>query len=150
MTNKKLAVTLSVFALSLIAIGAFLIFGSNETNAPSLTNTNDFSEQQQPQANKSDSSNISNNRESLTIEEVATHATADDCWTIIDDKVYDITSYISSHPGGNDILAACGKDGSTLFNQRKDQAGNSVGSGQPHSSRAQSTLEEFYIGDLSS
>ncbi len=149
MTNKNIAIVLSVIAVLIIAVGAFLIFGSNETNAPSVTPTNDFSEQQQPQSNTSGENNASTTEEKLTADIVATHSTADDCWTIIDGKVYDITPYISSHPGGNEIVKACGRDGSSLFNQRTDENGNPVGSGQPHSSRGQSTLEEFYIGDIS-
>mmetsp|Transcript_29197 Transcript_29197/g.33423 ORF Transcript_29197/g.33423 Transcript_29197/m.33423 type:complete len:148 (-) Transcript_29197:255-698(-) len=36
----------------------------------------------------------------ITKEEVAKHKSREDCWTIYDGKVFDITRYISSHPGG--------------------------------------------------
>ena len=36
----------------------------------------------------------------LGIEAVAANATEDSCWAIIDDNVYDLTDWISSHPGG--------------------------------------------------
>jgi cytochrome b involved in lipid metabolism len=45
-----------------------------------------------------------------TMEEVAKHKKADDCWTVWQGKVYDITSYIKSHPGGKKIMAGAGKD----------------------------------------
>lgn len=84
----------------------------------------------------------------FTKENVAEHATKDDCWTIISDKVYDITSYLARHPGGNAITAACGTDGTMLFTQRKTADGEKVGSGTPHSSRANEDLSQFLKGDL--
>lgn len=45
------------------------------------------------------------------------HSKKSDCWTVIDGKVYDITNYVKSHPGGNVILRAAGKDGTALFNK---------------------------------
>ncbi len=52
----------------------------------------------------------------LTAEEVATHNTAGDCWTVVDGTVYNLTSYIASHPGGAAALTnLCGKDGSAAF-----------------------------------
>lgn len=52
-----------------------------------------------------------------TLEEVAKHKKADDCWTIWQGKVYDITTYIKSHPGGKKIMAGAGKDCTELFNK---------------------------------
>jgi cytochrome b involved in lipid metabolism len=36
----------------------------------------------------------------FTLEEVAAHATADDCWIVAHGIVYDVTDYIALHPGG--------------------------------------------------
>jgi cytochrome b involved in lipid metabolism len=88
--------------------------------------------------------------EPITPQEVAQHASANDCWTIIDGTVYDITQYVPRHPGGNEILQACGTDGSSLFKTRKTQEGESVGSGTPHSSNASQQLEAFKIGVVNS
>ncbi|CAI2377593.1 unnamed protein product [Moneuplotes crassus] len=52
-----------------------------------------------------------------TMEEVAKHKKADDCWTVWQGKVYDITSYVKSHPGGKKIMAGAGKDCTELFNK---------------------------------
>ena len=52
-----------------------------------------------------------------TLEDVKKHRKADDCWTIYEGKVYDITSYIHSHPGGNKIMAGAGKDWTKLFHE---------------------------------
>jgi uncharacterized membrane protein len=52
----------------------------------------------------------------LTAAEVSRHATPDDCWTIIDGGVYDMTSFIARHPGGSSKIAAlCGLDGTAGF-----------------------------------
>jgi uncharacterized membrane protein len=54
--------------------------------------------------------------EALTAEVVSQHATADDCWTIIDGNVYDMTSFLARHPGGSAaITALCGGDGTSEF-----------------------------------
>ena len=50
-----------------------------------------------------------------TLEDVKQHRKADDCWTVFENKVYDITSYIKSHPGGKKIMAGAGKDCTELY-----------------------------------
>ncbi len=85
---------------------------------------------------------------SYTAAEVATHKTAADCWTIVNGNVYDLTSYVSRHPGGDDIELACGVDGTTLFTERKTEDGKAVGSGTPHDSGSASQLESLKIGTL--
>ena len=48
----------------------------------------------------------------FTPDDVAQHASASDCWIIIDGLVYDVTSFLSSHPGGKKILVSgCGCGG---------------------------------------
>jgi putative Ca2+/H+ antiporter (TMEM165/GDT1 family) len=88
-------------------------------------------------------------QEVFTASEVADHNSKQDCWTIISGSIYDITEYIPRHPGGDEILAACGTDGTTLFTQRTDASGNEVGSGTPHSSSATSQLERYKVGTVS-
>lgn len=36
----------------------------------------------------------------FTKEEVGKHNTAEDCWIIVHNKVYDVTKFLSEHPGG--------------------------------------------------
>lgn len=50
-----------------------------------------------------------------TLVEVAKHASAKDCWTTINGNVYDLTSFVGKHPGGEAILKVCGVDGTSLF-----------------------------------
>ncbi len=51
-----------------------------------------------------------------TMADVALHASKASCWTAINGSVYDVTSYIPRHPGGEkNVLKICGKDGTSLF-----------------------------------
>lgn len=73
-----------------------------------------------------------------TLAEVAKHNNSSSCWTAINGSVYDVTSWIKQHPGGQQaILSLCGKDGSSAFNgQHGGQA------------RPASELAGFRIGSL--
>lgn len=56
---------------------------------------------------------------------------------IIEDKVYNVTSFLQDHPGGEDILVdSSGRDATREFED--------VG----HSEDARAQLKELYIGDL--
>ena len=44
------------------------------------------------------------------------YRTKDDAWTIIRGRVYNITPYLSFHPGGEDqLMLGAGKDSTALF-----------------------------------
>ena len=76
---------------------------------------------------------------SYTLAQVQTHNTSTDCWTIINNKVYNLTSYISSHPGGSSaIISLCGTNGTSAFTAQ--HSGNT---------NANNTVASYYIGDLS-
>ena len=81
----------------------------------------------------------------ITATEVAVHSTESDCWTIIEGNVYDITEYIPRHPGGGNILDTCGADGSALF---RGEEASSLGGQSDHSSRAEASLEGFFLVEL--
>ena len=68
----------------------------------------------------------------LSTSEVKKHNTKSDCWSIVNGKVYNLTSYVQKHPGGTAVIAnICGKDGTSSFtNQHNTQSKpNSVLSG---------------------
>lgn len=51
-----------------------------------------------------------------TLADVEKHNTENDCWSIVDQNVYDLSSWISRHPGGPaPIIGMCGKDGSAMY-----------------------------------
>ncbi len=53
--------------------------------------------------------------------DVQSHKTATDCWVAINGSVYDVTDWITRHPGGQRvIIAACGLDASMVFASERD------------------------------
>jgi cytochrome b involved in lipid metabolism len=80
----------------------------------------------------------------ISMTEIEKHVTKEDCWFVVEGKVYDVTKYIASgmHKGGDAILQGCGKDATKLFNTRP------MGSGTPHSDKARGYMENFQIGLL--
>jgi cytochrome b involved in lipid metabolism len=54
-----------------------------------------------------------------TMDKVRENNSASSCWSIINGNVYDLTKWISSHPGGRSaITGICGRDGTSTFNGR--------------------------------
>merc|ERR1719446_809244 len=52
----------------------------------------------------------------LTMAEVEKHTTKTDCWVVLNDRVLDVTSFLSQHPGGElAILTFAGKDATAEF-----------------------------------
>lgn len=51
----------------------------------------------------------------FTSSDVARHASRDDCWIIFEQQVFDVTSFIAEHPGGDAILQAAGRDATEMF-----------------------------------
>ena len=54
-----------------------------------------------------------------TMADVQSHGAPDSCWSTINGGVYDLTEWVSRHPGGqNAIMRLCGIDGSNRFNRQ--------------------------------
>jgi cytochrome b involved in lipid metabolism len=49
----------------------------------------------------------------FTTEEVKQHNKKEDCWIILDGKVYDVTKFLEDHPGGEEVVIDCA--GETIF-----------------------------------
>ncbi len=61
---------------------------------------------------------------SYTLTQVSMHASEISCWTTIDGNVYDLTTWIGQHPGGERaILSICGKDGTVVFSGKHGMNG---------------------------
>lgn len=74
-------------------------------------------------------------------EDLSKHSDLESCWLAINGKIYDVTNFISDHPGGKAILAGCGKDATAMFNLIPS-------SKEPHSDSAKAMLGEYEIGIL--
>ncbi len=85
----------------------------------------------------------STNASRLTEAVVAQHASASDCWIIVQGSVYAVSNYLSKHPGGRDmIIPYCGKDATAAFATKGGQ-------GQ-HSNEAEQLLSNYLVGALNS
>jgi cytochrome b involved in lipid metabolism/branched-subunit amino acid transport protein len=71
--------------------------------------------------------------------EVAKHNTRTDCWSVVDGKVYNLSAWISEHPGGQAVvLGMCGGDATAAFRGKHATAPGPVGA-----------LAKFALGPLS-
>jgi|694.fasta_scaffold13346_14 cytochrome b involved in lipid metabolism len=149
--NQKKVSTLSIILIFLTLLaGTYLAYSIYNTNRSS-NNTksepvtlgskdinSDISKVSSSQNIKDLSKDSSNTMYTLSQIEQKNNKTS--CWTIIGGYVYDITSYIPNHPGGEkEILQICGKDGSQLFSkpqEHKDEGASNV-------------LDTFKIGTMS-
>ena len=76
----------------------------------------------------------------LTLARVKENNTASSCWSIINGNVYNLTSWISNHPGGKSaITSLCGIDGTSAFNSQ-----------HRNESKPESRLTGYLLGKLTS
>lgn len=70
--------------------------------------------------------------------DLAKHATPTSCWSAVNGNVYDLTKWISRHPGGASVIKSmCGRDGSAGFN------GQHAGAKRPASELAAFKIGKF-------
>jgi len=133
-TNKKsVKIIVQIAWLAIFVLLIFVILAKPPLITPINTGNNNSN-------NSSNNSPVPKNTV-LTVSEIAKHNTSNDCWMIISNGVYDLTTYLRSHPGGYSmILPYCGKDGTQAF-VTKDI-------GRNHSNYAYNLLNDFYIGNV--
>ena len=74
----------------------------------------------------------------LTLEEVMKHDSSTSCWSIVYGNVFNLTKWITKHPGGAEkIRAICGKDGTNSFERQHTGDGG-----------AANQLSSYFIGKL--
>lgn len=60
----------------------------------------------------------------FTLDDVAQHATVEDCWIVVDAIVYDASGYADAHPGGASRIAdICGTDATHAFRGQHGEQG---------------------------
>jgi len=127
--NIKNTVTISlmIFIIIVIIILGITVYQNNTNSQSPVQEKNNF---QTPEVTTD-----------ITMANVANHNTATDCWTVINNKVYNVTNLEPVHPGGSQaIVSSCGKDSTTAFETR-------YGKG-PHPQRAIDALKTYYVGNL--
>lgn len=60
----------------------------------------------------------------ITLATIAKHNNRSSCWSAVNGSVYDLTSWIPNHPGGEQvIISMCGVDGSNGYNGQHGSSG---------------------------
>ena len=87
---------------------------------------------------KSPAASQSSSGPTFTLAEVKKNNNDKNCWTIVDENVYNLTTWIKSHPGGeNAILSLCGVDGTSAFKAQHTGRAGPIGQ-----------LDSYKIGKL--
>ncbi|KAJ3698500.1 hypothetical protein LUZ61_002205 [Rhynchospora tenuis] len=128
MTMEILSLISALFLL--VAALAYLFPKSNNSNK------NKKGGKSNKHAQSTNATPFKNGTTYYTKEQVSKHNTRTDCWIIVKDKVYDVTSYVEEHPGADAILNNAGRDSTEGFY------------GPQHATRVFDMVDEFYIGDL--
>ena len=132
---KKILLVVGIVIVT--GMGGFILFGNKKTTTNSAVEGITTTQSQSSNTSNSTQQNTQTKSE-YTTNDVASHNSKSDCWTIINDNVYNITSYVPMHPGGvSEIIRVCGKNGTSLFN-----------SNPQHDSRADNELAKLKIGTL--
>ncbi len=133
----KKVVLIAIIITAVIA-GSVLIGGylAGRDEATTQTTNSPVSTEQTTQQTES------NQSQTYSLDEIKRHDNDEDCWIIIENKVYNVTNFLSEHPGGADRISPyCGEDATQAFNT-KDGEGS-------HSSTARNLREQYLIGSLS-
>jgi hypothetical protein len=150
--SKRVIIIGSVVFVAIL--GGLLILSSISSNSePTIESTN--AEQAVPPSESIQTNE--NIQVSYSFDDVADHATKNDCWTVIDGIVYDITEFIATHPGGDRIMKICGLDGTEDFKNQgvpQEEADNFrqevdlPADAEFHSPDARNILSSYEIGIL--
>ena len=107
--NTKL-ISIVVGLILVISIGSFVYLNKKQANNATMYES------------ASSSSAVATSTSVLpeiTLAQVATHNSRTNCWSAINGSVYDLTSWIPNHPGGEGaITGLCGIDGSIRYNSQ--------------------------------
>jgi len=130
----KLSVTISLFVFWAIVtsiLTAGLIFYNNKNTQTTSTAST--------AGNLTAGLSTTGTPITLSTTEIAKHSTQGDCWLIINNQVYNVTNYLSSHPGGiGTITPYCGKEATMAFDTKNI--------GRPHSNFANTLLSNYLLG----
>ncbi len=104
----------------LLIIPALLIFTGCSTSTPASVNTQ---QSPSPAADVTASPTTASTNGEYTMADVQQHSSASDCRMVIDKNVYNVTSFIPNHPGGEEIVKGCGRDATAMFSRQDQHSG---------------------------
>jgi cytochrome b involved in lipid metabolism len=127
--KNLVTISLTIFIVVVIIIlGAGAFMNQNKTSVAPVV--------------QQDNNTSTNTNAGITAANVAKHNSYNDCWMIINNKIYNVTDYVAMHPGGIEtIIPYCGKDATVAFDTK--------GGRGSHSQNAQNLLTNYYVGNLS-
>ena len=110
-SKTKLATGIIVVLVSLAAITSTVLAGDSGAKAVWETRASESDVEPTVYSQESGAQDTG-----IPLSEVALHSSVDDCWSAVDGNVYDLTKWISEHPGGNGpIESMCGVDSTEAF-----------------------------------
>jgi len=124
-------IILTTIIIFIVAIGLLFIVDNfiaqnNHQNIANLTQTNTGKQEFNSQKTNS-----------FTLYEISKHNSEHSCYLVINNNVYDVSSYINRHPGGaKTIISHCGKEATGIF-------------AKTHSNKAWDLLKKYKIGTIS-
>ena len=126
---KRSALFILIFTSLVISVFYFLSKKNNQSQmATNITQTTTNSTQTSPSPTAAS--------QTLTMAQVSKHNTKSDCYLVVKNKVYDVSSYISQHPGGQGrIVSVCGQEVTGAF-------------ASIHSNYAWDLLKNYQIGQI--
>lgn len=138
MNNKIIGIFISV----IVIFGIILVVKKNDTSSvvpvTSISPVPSISVSPSTPVTSVPSASPVSTVKTYSLSDIAMHPDINSCWSAVNGKVYDLTSFIPKHPGGpKRILAICGKDGSSSFANQHE--------GEPKPAQL---LASFYIGEL--
>lgn len=139
--KKLTTISLIIFAILTSAIlTAGLVFYQNNKNGQPELNNSGLNNSAASSSASSSAGSGATPAVTLNLAEVAKHSSLKDCWVIISNKVYNVSGYLSAHPGAAaSIIPYCGKEASKAY-ATKDK-------NTPHSDYAVSLLANYYVGN---
>lgn len=126
MTQKILFGIIAILFIGVGYIGITSVLNNQAPEAGDVTNTyTDSDDDMQPssgaQATSTDTTTSTDSSQTpaagtYALADIASHNTQSSCWTAVGGNVYDLTSFVSAHPGGvENIMKVCGVDGTATF-----------------------------------
>jgi len=134
--KKLVGIFIGIFVIfmSYVVIGGFIQKNNIESGATTTKS--------KVQNQTNNSTNI-NTTTAFTTADVAKHKTSKDCWLIINNEVYDVSSFLYQHPGGaSTITPYCGKEATKAFDTQDR------GSRGRHSTSATNMLADYLVGSI--
>lgn len=137
----------AIAAILLLSFGCVsqeeILIDENEYRDAPEANENEQNVQEVEEDQKEVVGDQKESENGYTMSEVAAHNAPEDCWLVIDGKIYDATPAIKAHVGGEEaIIRNCGKDATIGFTTRPR------GPGTDHPQKAYEFLPNLYIGEL--